>query len=365
VTTVAVDAMGGDRAPGSVLRGARAALADDRDLEVILVGDLEALHAAGLRGEEGAAGLRGEEDRRLRVHHAPDTVPMDAPAVAAARRSSRTSIAAGIALCEDGAADGFFSAGHTGAVAVAAGLKLARLPGVRRPAIAVTLPTVRGATLLLDAGANLSPRPGDLAAYAVLGTAYQRAVLGASAPKVGLLNIGSELGKGGARLTEASARLRATPGISYHGFVEGHDLFAGTTEVVVCDAFTGNAVLKVMEGLAETLLGRVRSALGASLEGAAARRQADAALEALARVCDYAEYGGAPLLGVDGVVWVGHGRSHEGAVRNGILAAARAARASVTRALRDACAAALVPAEAVAGGAAGVGDNARTAGREA
>jgi glycerol-3-phosphate acyltransferase PlsX len=327
--------MGGDHAPAAVVAGALAALEADPGLEVALVGGEEAIRRA--------AGGRALPER-ARIVPAAEAIEMGEHPVEALRRKKDTSIGRALALVRAGEAEAFFSAGNTGACVAAASLALKRTPGVRRPAIAVQFPTPRGVTVLMDAGANLAAKPIDLLQCAAMASVYAREMLGVVEPTVGVLNIGAEEGKGGELVREAARLLKQAPGIVFRGFVEGHDIFRGTTDVVVCEAFVGNAVLKVAEGIGETLIPRIRAALEEHLAGAISPEALARALGALAQQADYAEYGGAPLLGVDGVVLIGHGRSSEKAIRNGIRVAARSAARDLSAKIAAAVAALPEPA---------------------
>ncbi len=339
---VAVDAMGGDHAPQAVVHGALAALEEDPALGIALAGDEAAIRAA-LEGGRGAAAP--PESGRLRIVHAPERIGMEEHPVEALRKKPANSIAAALALLRSGEADAFFSAGNTGACVAAAALALRRVEGVRRPGIAVAFPTPRGATVLIDAGANLNAKPADLVQHAAMASVYAREVLGVAEPSVGALNIGSEEAKGDEFVREAARLLRAALGERFRGFVEGHDIFRGATDVVVCEAFVGNAVLKVAEGVAEAVLWRVGEAMAAAFpEPGEARERALRALRDVSQRCDYAEYGGAPLLGVDGVVLIGHGRSDARAIKNGVRVAARLAQAKLARRIADAVTALAPPA---------------------
>jgi glycerol-3-phosphate acyltransferase PlsX len=332
---VAVDAMGGDLAPREVAAGVVAAALESPALEVLLVGD-EALVRPLVEAEPGGRGALAEG--RVALLHAPEAIGMDEHPVEALRRKRRSSIGLALDAVREGRAGAFWSAGSTGACVAAASLGLKRAAGVRRPAIACAIPTRRGVSVLLDAGANVAPKAVDLLHQAAMGAAYARVVLGAAEPTVGLLNVGAEEEKGTELVREAARLLAAAaPALRYRGFVEGHDLFRGTTDVVVTDGFTGNAVLKAAEGQAELHLERFRACLLAAQGGDEGR--ARAALGPLARDMDWAEHGGAPLLGVEGVVLIGHGRSDARAVRTGVLAARRAAEADLAGALAAAVAA--------------------------
>jgi glycerol-3-phosphate acyltransferase PlsX len=314
---VAVDAMGGDHAPAVVVDGAIAAIAE-HDLTVALVGQRKQIEAELARHP-------AVDGSRLRIVEAPDFILMDDAPLAALRRKPQASIRVAANLVASGGADALFSAGHTGAAFLAAHATLGMIDGVERPALAVTVPTPTGAAILLDAGANVECRPEHLEQFARLGSAYARVALGLERPRVGLLSIGEEAGKGNELIREAHARLVHAP-IDFIGNLEAREFFTGRADVIVCDGFTGNIALKVGEGLVEAVEAMLREELGAELVsqlGALLTRRAFARFK---RRVDYAASGGAPLLGVGGIVLVGHGRSSAKAIKNGIALAAKLAR---------------------------------------
>jgi glycerol-3-phosphate acyltransferase PlsX len=312
---VAVDAMGGDHGPAVVVNGAIAA-ARHADLGVTLV---------GASGELRAELARHPDASRLDilVEHATDAVGMGERPSEALRRRPQSSIRVAADLVVRGEADALFSAGNTGATVLAAFTGFGLLQGADRPALAATVPTRSGTAVLLDVGANADCRPQHLVAFAAMGAVFARVGLGIAEPTVGVLSIGEEEAKGNELTREAYRLLRATP-LRFAGNVEARDLYSGAADVVVCDGFTGNVVIKVSEGI----VGMVELMLGeefAAMAGDSARLAIEAFGHYRARV-DYSEYGGAPLLGVGRPVVVGHGRSSAKAVRNAILMAARFAR---------------------------------------
>jgi glycerol-3-phosphate acyltransferase PlsX len=312
---VAVDAMGGDHGPSVVVSGAIAA-ARQADAGVILVGDADSLRAELARHAD-AAGLD------ILVEHASDAVGMGERPAEALRRRPQSSIRVAAELVAAGAADALFSAGNTGATVLAAYTGFGLLRGAERPALAATVPTIRGTAVLLDVGANADCRPAHLVAFAAMGTVFARVGLGIAEPAVGMLSIGEEETKGNELTREAYRLLRETP-LRFAGNVEARDLYSGAADVVVCDGFTGNVVIKVSEGI----VGMMELMLGeelAAMAGDGARSAIEAFGHYRARI-DYSEYGGAPLLGVGRPVVVGHGRSSAKAVRNAVLMAARFAR---------------------------------------
>jgi glycerol-3-phosphate acyltransferase PlsX len=311
---VAVDAMGGDHAPAVVVDGAVSAAR--RGIRILLVGrpaDVSAELARHGSPAHPAIALVG----------APDVIAIEEAPLAALRRKPRASIRVAVDLVARREADALFTAGHTGAALIAAHGALGVLPGALRPALAVTMPTRTGAAVLLDAGANVDCRPEHLEQFAIMGAAYARVALDVERPAVGLLSIGAEAGKGNDLIREAHARLSRAP-VHFIGNLEARDIFTGRAQVVVCDGFTGNVALKVGEGLVEAVEAMLREDSGSERAGAAAP-----ILARLTRRLDYAQYGGAPLLGVAGLVLVGHGHSSATAVENGIVTAARLASGKV------------------------------------
>ena len=321
--------MGGDFAPGVVVSGALHA-ARRRGVAVILTGP-EAILQDEIEVHGGAA------DAMVRIVDAPDTVAMDESPLTAHRRKPRSSVRVAAALVARGEAAALFSAGHTGATFLSALAAFGVMPGVDRPALAVTVPTRAGAAILLDAGANVDCRPEHLCQFGVLGAAYARLVLNLDHPKVGLLSIGEEAGKGTGLVREAHALLQQAP-IDFLGNLEAREFFSGRADVIVCDGFTGNIALKVGEGLVDAAEEMLREEIGSELVsqvGALLTRRAFARFK---QRVDYAESGGALLLGLNGVAVIGHGRSSAQAIENGIATAARLVEKRVVPRLAEALA---------------------------
>lgn len=315
LVTIAVDAMGGDDAPGVVLEGVRSALAADPDLTVALVGPAGVVEP-----------LRAD---RLEPVVASEVITMEEHPAAAVRSKKDSSIVVGCTLVKDGAAEGFFSAGSTGACMTAGTLVMGRIPGVIRPAIATVIPGAAKPTVLLDVGANADAKPEMLVQFAHMGSAYATVVLGVAEPTVGLLNIGEEPTKGSQLAQEAHALL-ASSVEGFVGNVEGRDVPAGTVDVIVTDGFTGNVTLKVLEGLASVLFRQIKGALTATFVNKIAASVVAPSIRGLRDQIDPDTYGGAPLLGVRGICVIGHGSSTARAIENGILVAARSARGDLT-----------------------------------
>jgi phosphate acyltransferase len=320
---IAVDAMGGDHAPESEIAGAVAA-AREYGHEVILVGQQQLL-ADKLRAFPEAAKLP------IRIVNATEFITMDDSAAKAVRTKKDSSIRVACRLVRDGEADGVVSAGNTGAVMATAKMVMRPIPGVERPALASVFPTAKGPdhpAVMADVGANVDCTPNMLAQFALMGEIYVRAIFGYASPRVGILSIGEEEHKGN-ELTKATTPLLKELPINFIGNVEGRDLYSGDVEVVVCDGFIGNVALKVSEGLVETIKHILRTSLEASLTRKLGYALSKPAFQDFKKRLDYSEYGGAPLLGVQGCTIVCHGRSNGNAIKNAIRVAAEFAEAQV------------------------------------
>jgi glycerol-3-phosphate acyltransferase PlsX len=310
---VVVDAMGSDHAPNPEVDGALAA-ARDLGVGVILVGQREKVEP-----ELRRCGWRSQGDRGIELVEAEEVIGMDEPVATSVRRKKRSSLRVGARLVADGLADGFFSAGNTGAAMMTAKMVIGMLPGVDRPALAALIPTKGNKpVLLLDVGANSDCKPHQMAQFAIMGDAYARAVLGVSRPCVGLMSIGEEEAKGNELTKEAFPLLRDLSSLNFVGNVEGRDVFTGGVDVIVTDGFTGNVMLKLSEGLQDAVLSMIKRELSASTITKAGAVLARPAFQNLKKRLDYSEYGGAPLLGVQRIVVIGHGSSNARAVRNAI-----------------------------------------------
>jgi len=310
---VVLDAMGSDHAPHAEIDGA---LAATRDLHVgvILVGRPEIVEP-----ELRRCGWRGDGDRGIELVEAAEVIGMDEPVAIAVRRKKKSSLRIGSKLVTEGRADGFVSAGNTGAAMATAKMVIGMLPGVDRPALAALLPTKSAKpTLLIDVGANAECKPHHLVQFAVMGDAYSRAVLGTVNPTIGLMSIGEEEAKGNDLTKEAFPLLRDNPSLNFVGNVEGRDVFSGAVDVIVTDGFTGNVMLKLSEGLTTAMLSMIKRELTSSAVTKAGAVLARPAFRNIKKRLDYTEYGGAPLLGVRKIVVIGHGSSNARAIRNAI-----------------------------------------------
>ncbi|HXW51096.1 MAG TPA: phosphate acyltransferase PlsX [Candidatus Acidoferrales bacterium] len=313
---VAIDAMGGDHAPDEIVTGACQA-ARALQCRIALVGDSQRIEAIAKQ----AGGL----PPTVTVVHADSFVAMDEAPVAAVRRGASTSMGKMVDLIREGTAHAAFSAGNSGAFLAIATVRLRTLPGIARPAIATAWPSSKGPMLLLDAGANVDCRPEWLLQFAIMGSAYAHSVLGVEHPKVALLSIGEEEGKGNA-LTEAAAPLLEAAPIKFVGNVEGRDLLVGNAEVVVCDGFVGNVALKLAESAGEYFFRVLLDFATSDLRGRAGLALLRPALRKLRKRFDHREYGGAPLLGLRGICLVGHGRADARAITSACRAALRAVK---------------------------------------
>jgi glycerol-3-phosphate acyltransferase PlsX len=325
---MAIDAMGGDNAPEAILEGVAAGVAADTGLTVVLVGSAEVVEPFAATHE------------RIEARVATEVIAMDEHPAAAVRAKKDSSMVVGARLVKEGVVDGFFSAGNTGAMTAAGTLVIGRIKGVSRPAIATVLPTSSDRyTILLDAGANADVKPEYLLQFAHMGAAYARAVFGVSEPSIGLLSIGEEASKGNQLTIEAHELMRAAGLAGFVGNIEGRDIPAGVVDVIVTDGFTGNVVLKLMEGLSSTLFGELRRAMTADTLGKLAGAVLRPKLYALRDRLDPDATGGAPLLGVDGVVLIGHGSSGARAVASGLKVGAAAVRSGLVASIAQAVAA--------------------------
>ena len=306
---IALDAMGSDRAPAVEVEGAVGALRDvPGELRVVLVGDREAIEAELARHPDAPRD-------RIDVVHASQTIEVGESPAQAIRRKPDSSIVVGLNLHKAGEVDAFISAGSTCAVMAGSLFILRPLPGVDRPAIGTVFPTTHGRTIVVDSGANVDTRPHHLVQFAHLGNVYAQDLLGIETPRVGLLNIGEEPEKGDERALETYGLLAKTPHIDFVGNIEGRDIIHGKCDVLVCDGFVGNVLLKFYESVAGFIIHQVRQELGPD--------EMDPRLGKIFQTLDYTESGGAPLLGVNGITIICPGGSPPRAIRNAIRVAAQ------------------------------------------
>jgi len=327
---VALDAMGGDHAPGEIVLGAVQA-AREYGFGVYLVGPQDRIQAE--LAHHNTQGLD------LPIVHTDEFIPMDEHNPAKAVRNKNTSMVRALQLVKDGEALGAVSAGNSGAMMAAASLMtLKRLKGVERAALGGILPTKDSACMVIDMGANTDCKPEYLQQFALMGSIYMERIMHLKSPRVGLLANGEEEGKGNQQVQEAHQLLKAnasTLGVNFIGNVEGRDIFAGTVDVVVCDGFVGNVVLKVSEGLSEVLLGLIKAEMTKSLPNKLAALVLQSDLRNMGKRLDYAEYGGLPLLGVNGAAIISHGRSNAKAIKNALRVARQTAETGVAQAIAE------------------------------
>lgn len=304
---IAVDAMGGDFAPEVNVLGAYE-ITVDKEVEIILVGDEEKIKNFLPEKKE----LKGI----ISIVHAKDTVRMDERLSSALRRRN-TSMRKAIELLREGKADAVISAGHSGVMMALSFLLLGKLPKVERPAIAAVMPCLKGYFILLDAGANVDCKPEHLVQFAFMGDAYHRALFGSQSPRIALLSIGEEGSKGN-ELTKEAFKLLQSTNLNFVGNIEGKDIFFGSADVVVCDGFVGNIVLKVGEGLAEALIRMLKREVADIITGRLGYMMIKPAVKSFRKKIDYSEYGGALLLGINGTALICHGRSTAKAIKNAI-----------------------------------------------
>lgn len=310
---IALDAMGGDYAPAVNIEGAIETVNDIEGIDIILVGD--------------ESSIKRELDskkylpNRISIKHASQVVGMDESPSVAIRKKRDSSISRAIELVKNGEADGFVSAGHSGVVMATALLLLRTSPGVDRPAIATIMPTLKAPFVLIDAGANLYCKPENLFQFGLMGSAYCRTIFERAEPKVALLGIGEEDTKGN-ELTKEAFKLLRKADINFTGNIDGKDIFTGIADVVVCDGFTGNVVLKTSEGLADAIVKILKREIAEQSVGRIGYLLMKSALISFKKKTDYDEYGGAPLLGINGTCIISHGRSTAKAIKNALRVAA-------------------------------------------
>ncbi|MNW38329.1 Phosphate acyltransferase [compost metagenome] len=319
---IAIDAMGGDHAPKSTVEGALAAAKEWNDTQIILVGDEEVLKP-----------LLVDAPANLVIQHATEVIDAEDEPVKAVRRKKDASMVVAGRLVREGKADAMISSGNTGALMTTGLLVVGRMEGIERPALAPMIPTVDGrGVLALDLGANMDAKPEHLAQYALLGSIYREKVHGINKPRVGLLNVGTEAKKGN-ELTKAAYPLLEAMPIEFVGNVEARDVLSGACDVLVCDGFAGNILLKSLEGTAGTIFSLLKKEFTKSLKNKLAAAILMPALRSLKGTLDYKEHGGAPLLGLSGLVVKGHGSSDGPAIKNAVRQARTAIQNQLTESI--------------------------------
>jgi glycerol-3-phosphate acyltransferase PlsX len=318
---IVIDAMGSDNAPRVEVEGAIQA-AEEFGHELLLVGD-----ETRIKQEFDKYG--GKPDK-INIVNATEVIEMHEPAALSVRRKRKSSIVMGLDLLKHNEADAFVSAGNTGAVVCAATLSLRLLPGVERPGIGIVIPTLAGPSMIIDVGANIDPKPMHLLQYGIMADAYSRYILHKDKPKVGLLNVGEEETKGTDFDKETHALLSESQ-LNFIGNIEGRDIYAGSTDIVLCDGFVGNVILKVSESVADTIVKLLKQEIKSSVIATLGAALASSAFNELKKKMDYSEYGGAPLLGVDGRVIISHGSSSPKAIKNAVKVAAESIAQDVNK----------------------------------
>ena len=308
---VAVDAMGGDYAPAEMIAGAVAAVNEKKDIQVLLVG----------REEEICSRLSGHtyDKDRIQVVNATEVIATEEPPVNAIRKKKDSSIVVGMNLVKKKEADAFVSAGSSGAILVGGQVIVGRIKGVERPPLAPLIPTKNGVSLLIDCGANVDARPSHLVQFARMGSIYMEHVMGVNRPRVAIVNIGAEEEKGNALVKETFPLLKACREINFTGSIEAREIPHGAADVIVCEAFVGNVILKLYEGVGATLISKVKSGMMTSLRSKIGALLVKPALKDTLKSFDASRYGGAPLLGLNGLVVKTHGNSKANEVKNSII----------------------------------------------
>lgn len=308
---VAVDAMGGDNAPGEIVKGTVQAVQAEKDIKVFLVGRQDAVNA------ELAKYTYDKE--KIEVVHAEEVIEMAEPPVNAIRKKKQSSLVIGMNMIKHQEADAIVTAGSTGATLVGGQVLVGRIKGIERPPLAPLVPTEKGVSLLIDCGANVDARPSHLVQFAQIGSIYMENIVGIKNPRVAILNIGAEEEKGNQLVKETFPLLKECPGINFIGSIEAREIPHGGADVIVCEAFAGNIVLKLYEGVAATLLSKVKEGLMSSLRSKIGALLIKPALKQTLKSFDASQYGGAPLLGLNGLVVKTHGSAKAIDVKNSIL----------------------------------------------
>lgn len=308
---VALDAMGGDNAPAEIVKGAVEALNENEKLKVYTVGDETAIKAELAKYTYDAS--------RLEIVHTTEVIETAEPPVMAIRKKKDSSIVKAMNMVKNKECDAFVSAGSTGAVLVGGQVIVGRIKGVERPPLAPLIPTKTGFSLLIDCGANVDARPSFLVQFAKIGTVYMENVMGIKNPKVAIVNIGAEEEKGNALVKETFPLLKACPDINFIGSIEAREIPSGQADVIVCDAFVGNVILKLYEGVGATLISKVKEGMMSTLRSKIGALLVKPALKQTMKSFDASEYGGAPLLGLNGLVVKTHGSSKAQEVKNTLI----------------------------------------------
>ena len=308
---IVIDAMGSDNAPMVEVEGALQAISE-YDCELILVGEEVRIKAELAK--------HGPMPKKITIRHASEVIAMKEPAAISVRRKRDSSIVVGLELLKRNEADAFVSAGNTGAVVCAATLSLRLLPGIERPGIAVIIPTLEGRSMIIDVGANINPKAIHLLQYGIMADAYSKYILHKANPSVGLLNVGEEESKGTEFIKEAHTLLSESK-LNFKGNIEGRDIYSGEVDIILCDGFVGNVILKVSESIVDTIVKALKKEIKSSIIATLGAALSSSAFTELNKKMDYSEYGGAQLLGVDGRCIISHGSSNPKAIKNAVRVA--------------------------------------------
>lgn len=326
---IAVDAMGGDYAPESIVLGVLEAARNyiDSPVEIVLVGDQDKIMEVLVKND-------GQKIDNIKIHHASEVVGMDESPSISLKRKRNSSIAISASLAKEGEVDAIVSAGNTGAVVAATKLRLRYLKGVERPAIATAIPTPFGVSVMLDSGANVDSKPYNLLQFAGMGVAYSKYIFGKENPTVGILSIGEEDSKGN-ELTKETYKLLKNSHLNFIGNIEGRDVLKNKVDVIVTDGFVGNVVLKLLESIKGTIKSLILNEVKKNFLYKLAGLMMYPMIKGISKKGDYAEYGGAPLLGVDGICIICHGSSSPKAIKNAIRIAVELSRCEVNKHIEE------------------------------
>ena len=324
---VVVDAMGGDNAPVEIVKGAVEAVNENQNIIVYLTGKEDVVRAE--------LGKYTYNEKQIEVVNADEVIETAEPPVLAIRKKKNSSIVVALNLVKDGPCDAFVSAGSSGAVLVGGQLIVGRIRGIERPPLAPLIPTEKGCSLLIDCGANVDARPSHLVQFAKMGSVYMENVIGVDKPRVAIVNIGAEEEKGNALVKETFPLLKNCPEINFIGSIEAREIPYGAADVVVCDAFAGNIVLKLEEGLAAVLVSQIKEGMMSTLKSKIGALLAKPALKKTLKKFDASEYGGAPLLGLNGLVVKAHGSSSAKEMKNAIIQCIAFAEEDITQKIKD------------------------------
>lgn len=311
ITKVAIDAMGGDNAPEQIVKGAVEAVNERNDIEVILVGDKPQVESQLKKYQY--------DEKKISVIHTTETITMDEPPVNAIRKKKDSSMVVAMNMVKNKEADAFVSAGSSGAILVGGQVIVGRIKGIERPPLAAVIPTANGVSMLIDSGANVDARSSHLVQFAKMGSVYMEKIAGIKNPRVAIVNIGAEEEKGNALVKETFPILKNSTDINFTGSIEAREIPNGGADVIVCEAFVGNVILKLYEGLASTLISKIKSGMMSTVRSKAGALLVKPALKDTLKNFNVEKYGGAPLLGLNGLVVKVHGNSEAVEVKNAIF----------------------------------------------